>query len=661
MNKQLKTWSSLLGIGATLLLSNVAHAITKTWNNPAGGSWATAANWTPAGAPQNGDDVVIALSGTYSVTYVPGTQTNLNSFTLGGATGVQTLNKPAFTLNVANASFVTRNGVLTQTAGTIGGAGSLTDDGVFNFSGGTVTGTGALAIGVSGTANFNGNNKTLQRNVTNAGTLNYSGAGLLSLGAGNTLTNNGTFAIASGSSINKTGAGANPVITNNNILTKSGGGTASLSSVNFVNTGATNLVSGSIATNSAYTQSGGSTNFNGGDLATTTVINVSGGTVTGTGTISGSVNNSGGTITPGAPLGGVGVITVGNDYTQSGSGAYGVDINGPAVSQYDVLTVGGAATLAGPLNVTVNYPEMSGDSFQVLNFGSRSGVFAPVTVTNANLDTVYNPNNLTLVVVTLTTNITTPVDGGFVIAPSTVRGTATRTPNSVAIAGVNIQVQRDSDGLYYTGGTGGTFQAAQTSFPANFDPATGTFATNNGPNSSKVLAGQTFTITAIAVDTNGNMGAGPSVNVTADNLRPTITSDNAPPQNTPLMQSQLPATLTGTASDPNETNSGNNTSSGLRDVRYTLRRSSDGFYYNGSTFQSGYATVTDSSATTPANSGATVNYSLPFPTNLADGNYVLVITAYDKVNINSGVGSITAPFTVQNSMPVAAAASGAAA
>lgn len=40
----------------------------KTWDNTSGGAWTTAANWSPAGIPGAGDDVVISALGSYRIT-----------------------------------------------------------------------------------------------------------------------------------------------------------------------------------------------------------------------------------------------------------------------------------------------------------------------------------------------------------------------------------------------------------------------------------------------------------------------------------------------------------------------------------------------------------------------------------------------------------------
>src|SRR5205823_1268547 len=80
-----------------------------------------------------------------------------------------------------------------------------------------------------------------------------------------------------------------------------------------------------------------------------------------------------------------------------------VDIGGLSPgSQYDRLAVGGAATLAGTLNVSManGYTPNSGNTFQVITYASRSGAFSTVNGlelgNGLTLYPDYNPTNLTL-------------------------------------------------------------------------------------------------------------------------------------------------------------------------------------------------------------------------------------------------------------------------
>src|SRR5579862_5972587 len=70
------------------LLENRIAPATVIWNNPAGGDWDTAGNWTggtgPGGLPGPSDDVVInALNAGASITHALSNTDSVNSITAG--------------------------------------------------------------------------------------------------------------------------------------------------------------------------------------------------------------------------------------------------------------------------------------------------------------------------------------------------------------------------------------------------------------------------------------------------------------------------------------------------------------------------------------------------------------------------------------------------
>ena len=76
--------------GATSAPFNVvALSAGVAWNNPAGGNWSTAANWTPARVPGKSDSAFITLPGTYTVTL--DVNDTIAFLTVGGSSGTQTL------------------------------------------------------------------------------------------------------------------------------------------------------------------------------------------------------------------------------------------------------------------------------------------------------------------------------------------------------------------------------------------------------------------------------------------------------------------------------------------------------------------------------------------------------------------------------------------
>jgi hypothetical protein len=111
-------------------------------------------------------------------------------------------------------------------------------------------------------------------------------------------------------------------------------------------------------------------NFNGG------LVLQAGGVLSGTGTAGGSVNNQAGVVRPGASPG---RLTVGS-YTQGTNGTLEVEIDGTTpITEFDVLTVTGAASLGGTLAIDQGFNPSSADTFQVVTSASRTGTFANLT------------------------------------------------------------------------------------------------------------------------------------------------------------------------------------------------------------------------------------------------------------------------------------------
>ncbi len=111
-------------------------------------------------------------------------------------------------------------------------------------------------------------------------------------------------------------------------------------------------------------------------------IDCQAGTCSGSGTIGGDLNNSGGTVSPGNSPG---VMEVQGDYNQSAAASLSIEIAGTAAgAQHDVLVVGGEATLDGTLEVSLidGFQPASGDSFDILELGSITGDFNDIVLPN---------------------------------------------------------------------------------------------------------------------------------------------------------------------------------------------------------------------------------------------------------------------------------------
>jgi hypothetical protein len=131
------------------------------------------------------------------------------------------------------------------------------------------------------------------------------------------------------------------------------------------------IVDDTLDVGSQYLQTAGSTVLDGANLYGS--IDIEGGVLKGNGTITGTVHNAG-QLSPGFSPG---AITIAGNYTQTASGAYAVEIGGPgAGTQYDQVTVSGAAALGGILNVSLvnGYMPHVGDTFTILHDTSGSAV-----------------------------------------------------------------------------------------------------------------------------------------------------------------------------------------------------------------------------------------------------------------------------------------------
>src|SRR5207245_6939954 len=91
-------------------------------------------NWTPAQVPTSADDVSIILAGTYTVTV--DVAASVNSLTLGGSSGTQTLAIGGQTLTLAATSAAGVNSIVTLAGGTLNGAGNLGVSGQLSWTAG---------------------------------------------------------------------------------------------------------------------------------------------------------------------------------------------------------------------------------------------------------------------------------------------------------------------------------------------------------------------------------------------------------------------------------------------------------------------------------------------------------------------------------------------
>jgi hypothetical protein len=192
-----------------------------------------------------------------------------------------------------------------------------------------------------------------------------------------------------------------------------GTGTTSFAAgISFSNDGGTvDVESGTLHFVGDYTQNSGETILaDGATLATDGMVKILGGTLSGSGTIDGNVINSG-RFNP------IGILTIHGDYTQTAEGTLNIEIGGTTLGiDYSQLKVTGHAILDGTLNVSLtnHFLPNLGDTFEILDFGSRGGDFRSENGLDLGnglrFDPQYDASRLTLV--TSGGNVPPPGGGG---------------------------------------------------------------------------------------------------------------------------------------------------------------------------------------------------------------------------------------------------------
>lgn len=286
-------------------------------------------------------------------------------------------------------SLVLRSGN-SQNAGTITGANvtvqsgaSLTNLGSLEWSGGSIIGSGGLTN--QGSLTINPTSATsLFGTLTNSGTITQTTNGVLGIGGGAAVLNNlaGAVYTIQGSGQIDEGSGGPGTINNAGLFVKSGTGTASIyANTAFNNTGTVEVDSGTLAL-SNFTQTAGLTNLNGGNLTFSSPAQILGGQLLGSGTISGSIVNTGGLLSPGHSAGS---IIINGNYTEGPAGTLLVELGGLGNGQFDYLDVNGTASLGGTLEIAFlnGFNPAVGDTFHIMDFTSLTGDFASIQVLGA--------------------------------------------------------------------------------------------------------------------------------------------------------------------------------------------------------------------------------------------------------------------------------------
>ncbi len=159
-------------------------------------------------------------------------------------------------------------------------------------------------------------------------------------------------------------------------LFANGHATALITGANSKWTNGESLVVGNLGPATVTVGSGGTITVGATTTGSTLAISASG-LVSGDGTIVGNVSN-GGVLAPGNSLG---TLQVSGNVVQLTAGTLQIELGGIAAgSQFDQLAVSGQLTLSGALQISLvnGFAPTTGNSFDLLNWGTRTGTFLSV-------------------------------------------------------------------------------------------------------------------------------------------------------------------------------------------------------------------------------------------------------------------------------------------
>ncbi|NOS70645.1 MAG: hypothetical protein HOP33_12035 [Verrucomicrobia bacterium] len=365
-----------------LVTACVAPAAVITWTNTSGGLWSVATNWSPNTLPTAADDVVLTAVGDYTVTL--DVHPTVASLTLGGSSGTQTLTNAGYNLTFNGASVIATNGVLGFGNGTLAGPGLLTVRGRCLWGAGNWL--GAVLVAPGGALDLVGNmDRMLTGVVTNQGTITWSGANHLSMnncsihnlpGGVFEIQNNQWFSSYYGV----------PTVNNSGTIRKSAGGGDTIIGVRLINSGTLDAQSGRIAyvdgsqfnSDSAFTGTGTNYLYNGtvtlnGPLTSQNLEIATGVTVTGTHTLSGAIQWTGGTIS--------GAMTIATNGTLNIMGTADHMLSGTLNNQGLMLWSGVHAFLMN--NGHIN--NLTGGLFEIQNNQTLSFYYGAPNVNNSGI------------------------------------------------------------------------------------------------------------------------------------------------------------------------------------------------------------------------------------------------------------------------------------
>ncbi len=286
------------------------------------------------------------------------------------------------TLNLLEDLSVAGDFTMNLPSSLVQGGGDLTVGGTFTWNDGTFSGSGIITTSGASELVSNGITKTItDRTWNNAGAATWQAGAAgdhFQLDGESSLNNlpGGTFTVNQvHDDADLLGPGT---IVNEGTFAKIGAASTDVLT-GFTNAGTVTVSEGNVAFSCCYEQTAGLTALAGGTI--TGDLYIYGGMLTGSGSVMGSIDNAGGTVSPGESPG---TLNISGDYTQGSEGTLFMEVGGhggtPGVD-YDVLNVSGTATLVGTLSVGQfdGFVSNYGDTFDFITYGGVSGNFATVS------------------------------------------------------------------------------------------------------------------------------------------------------------------------------------------------------------------------------------------------------------------------------------------
>ena len=353
---------------------------------------------------------------------------------------------------------------------------SLSGSGPVNWIDGEINGVLNIATGTPFNISGTSADRQLMGTINNSGIATWSGTGLMRLSG--TFNNNSVFLVQNNEEFG--GAFTQGKFNNSGTFLKTGGtGTTTIGNgagLAFNNSGTVVVRSGTLSVPGTLTQTVGATVLQNANISVGNPFALKGGSLSGIGTITGGINNSGGSVSPGFSPG---TMTEIGDYVQGANGALGMEINSAPPTTQDHLDVTGAVSLGGTLHVSLGFTPAIGTTFNLINNDGTdavTGTFAGLpqgallTANNVPLQIAYNGgdgNDVTLTRIaspTLSINDITITEGD--IGTKNANFTITlsfASPQTVNVGAIPANGTAKSPADYTGNGQSFTFAPGQTS------------------------------------------------------------------------------------------------------------------------------------------------------------------------------------------------------